>query len=532
MNNELLLSNDFQQILTLEQMTYSEKKSQEFGTSLSQLMDNAGRKLAENILKICRNNMTKNVVLLIGKGNNGGDGLVAANYLIEADITPTVILCCKTPSTELAKAAFERLYKSVNIKEYPNNFTVEDFQSLLSSPGVLVDCVFGTGFHGELPPEISSLFKHIPPNVTKIACDIPSGINGGNGLCCLDGNFFKADFTITFHKAKVGMYLSPGKYYCGKIIMEDIGIPKCVSSSVCCSAPLDYPIFRGIDNKKAKCLLPKRIPWGNKGTFGKVLCVCGSRKYMGAAKLSCTAALRSGAGLVYLFSPKNVIDNVCINLPECIFIPAKEDSDGFISCDALPEILEYSKSAKCILVGCGLGNNASSQKLTSALIEQSEIPLIIDADGINSVCPNIDVLKNKKAQVILTPHPGELARLCGVSLEEILADRVKFASELSQKYNVWVIAKGCETFAVSPDGALLIETGNTALSKGGSGDTLAGITASLIAQGSTAFEACCLSPYILGKTAEMLSKQFSQRGILPSDIANALPRFLKLLEDS
>lgn len=512
-------------ILTVPQMIFCEQKSAETGVSLAQLMDSAGEKLAGHILRICRERMTKNVVILAGKGNNGGDGLVAANILRDSGVIPTIVLCCGQPATDLSKAAFERLNKDIPVEIFENG---QDIPTIAQAD-ILVDCIFGTGFKGQIRDNMRPLFSAVESSHSYvIACDIPSGANAQSGE--ISEGTVSADLTITFHRRKLGMVLSPAKYQCGKIITEDIGIPD--NSPDCECAQMKDHIDDINSSEFFRSLLPSRPPWGHKGTFGKIVSVCGSESYIGAAGISALAAMRTGVGLINLCTPKSVISSLSSRMPECTYSAMKTDSEGFMTAENVPEILKKLETADCLLLGCGLGHTSETEMLVAELTENSPCPVILDADGINSVCPNINVLLKKKSTVILTPHPAELARLCGVSTKEVLSDRHKYASELAQNYGVTVVSKGAETLICSGNVTRIVSAGNTALSKGGSGDMLAGIIASFTAQSplNTA-ENAMLGCYVMGKTAEMLSSERSERGMLATDIIEALPVFLKRLED-
>jgi NAD(P)H-hydrate epimerase len=336
--------------------------------------------------------------------------------------------------------------------------------------------------------------------------------------------------TVTFHNKKLGMCLSPARYHCGEISVEDIGIPQRAVVGEDDDEPKEI-ITQLHDEEVLSGMLPPRIPWGHKGTFGKLVSVCGSESYIGAAGISTLAALRTGVGLVNLCAPKAVINSLSSRILECTYSAMKTDSDGFMTSENVPNILSKLESADCLLIGCGLGHTPETERLVATLVENSPCQIILDADGINSLCPNIDVLSKRKSTVTLTPHPAELARLCGVSTAEILSDRHRYATEFARKYNVTVVSKGAETILTDGDYTNIIAVGNTALAKGGSGDMLAGIIASFSAQNPIRGDSnALLGCYVMGNTAEMLSEERSQRGILATDIIDALPKYLRQLE--
>lgn len=504
-----------ERILTAEQMRYCEKRSDELGVSLAQLMDNAGEALGRAVLQKCMEKNLHSCVILAGKGNNGGDGFVAANFLAFSGVEVTVLLCCGEPSTELAKNAFDKLDKSVKI--------AADLAAALDGCEVIVDCVFGTGFKGALSDELAGIFSAANScDALRIACDVPSGCDAVNGKA--DKNSFSADLTVTFHRKKLGMGMSPAKYFCGEVSVADIGIPKE------CDSETDLNIT-ACDGQYIKGVLPSRVPYGHKGTFGRLLAVCGSDTYVGAAGLSVLGAMRMGVGLCELCTTHRVITSLSSTILECIYTQLGKDDKGFFLESNSDIIIEKSGSCSCLLVGCGMGHTKQTEKLVARIVEGSQCPVVIDADGINSLAPNIDVLQKKRSDVILTPHPKELSRLCGYSLEQVLDDPLGCARKLAEKYDVTVLAKSSESIAVTPDGCVLVDSGNTALSKGGSGDILAGMTASLVAQGCTGKDACAAASWILGKTAELLCHDASPRSVLPTDILAAIPRSVKAVEE-
>lgn len=281
-----------------------------------------------------------------------------------------------------------------------------------------------------------------------------------------------------------------------------------------------------VDTDFVKSVFPKRNPNGHKGTFGKALLVCGSDTYRGAGLLATKSALRSGVGLVELFSSKAVCDASFTVCPEGIFTEINH-SDPIKSSEI---ILEKSKNANAILIGCGLGCNENTKVMVEQIVKFSEIPVIIDADGINSICTNKDVLLNAKAQVILTPHPAELGRFCQVSTDEICKNKLDYAIKTAEKYKCVVMAKGAGTYITDGETTFYSKTGNTALSKGGSGDILAGLVGGFVAQGIAPISACAVASFILGYTAEYATKNASERGVLGSDIISQFPYVFKILD--
>lgn len=506
-------------IVTPKQMAEAEQASVKLGVSLEELMGNAGEALAKEILSLAHSKMLDKVVILSGNGNNGGDGFVCAEFLAEAGVISTVILMCGKPKTELSKAAFERLDKKINVIDKSSC----EFNDIINRADIIADCVFGTGFHGEIKSELLPYFDDIQKaQAYKIACDCPSGINCLNGQ--ISAGTVKCHKTITFHCSKTGLQFHPAKDYCGEIAVSSIGIPNGWDND------LDFSINQ-VGRPEIKKLLPLRNRNSHKGTYGKLMVICGCEQYMGAAALCAKSALRSGVGIVNLCTPTTVAQSLVSAMPECTFTALKADENGFSTAENVSMIIERSKDCSAIVIGCGLGVTKGTKTLVYEVIKKAKCPIIVDADGINCLSEHIDILEEKQAEVILTPHPAELARLCGISTDEVLSERIKYALTLAKKYKVTVHAKGTQTITAGADGNCFItDFGNTALSKGGSGDMLCGLIGSFRAQGVLSESACLLASCLLGSTAERLAEDQSERGIIASDIISCIPQELKSWE--
>ena len=509
---------EMMKVLTVAQMIAAEKRSDEAGTSLAELMENAAGALAEEIQRHCERLGCNEPLILAGKGNNGGDGIAAARILLSRGLRPKLMLCCGQPATELSLAQLERLGSECEILEYS-----QESGSIIQNAAVIADCIFGTGFKGEIRAGSAPIFENIGSSgAFIIACDVPSGANTLSGE--VSRLTVRADVTVTMHAAKAGMLLSPARYFCGEIKVCDIGIPEGADRA---DGDREVSLF----DDELKALLPERVPWGHKGTFGKLVCVCGSDRYTGAAAMSTEAAMRTGVGLTELISTQKCISALAGVRPEIIY-SAAPDKDGILSEAGSALIKQRISSASAVLIGCGLGHNEESEGLVMKAVQECAVPLVIDADGINSLCTNIDILLKKRSAVILTPHPAELARLCGVSTAEIFSDREGYAAALAKKYAVTVVSKGAETIVTDGSRSVIIRTGNTALSKAGSGDMLAGAIGSFAAQGCDAAAASILGCCVIGKSARQLSERLSERGIIARDILSQLPLTLKAIENS
>lgn len=285
--------------------------------------------------------------------------------------------------------------------------------------------------------------------------------------------------------------------------------------------------------KSAAALFPKRPPLSNKGTFGKVLLVTGSKKMVGCCTLAALGALRSGAGLVTVAFPDCLYNSLTVRLTETLFMPLLTDSDGFLHADNLGELVNAAQKSDVVVFGCGVGTADGVKDLLKALILQTETPLIIDADGINCLCDFKEILSLQNRQMLLTPHPGEMARLCGCTVAEIEENREKTVLDFCKNYKVNLLLKGHETLICSADTEKIYvnRTGNTGLSKGGAGDLLSGIIAGLAAQNTDLLSSAVLGAFVHGLSADILKEKYTEYAMLPSDCANALPNaFAEILK--
>jgi len=497
---------------TPKQMRTIEENSEKNGVSCRELMENAGGALTMLIYKIGQEtDISSGIVFVCGSGNNGGDGFVSARLLAENGMNVTVVLACGDPSTELAALEYCELSGVHGVEVLNLNDNIDKVFSKFASAAVIVDCVFGTGFHGFLPPQIKACFSFAQRSpAIKIAADVPSGGD------CLKGTVeegtLKCNYTVTFGCKKIGMLSEPLAEYCGEIIVGEIGLPAKAAAGI----ELLPTLF---EEKDAAALFPKRAKNSHKGDFGRVLNVAGSSGMSGAAALSTKAALRSGAGLVTLASSETVISRIASSMPEAMYLVIdKPDADA---------VLKECENKNAVAVGCGLSVTDGTKKLVEKIIGNAACTVILDADGINCIADNIDIIKDKKAELIITPHAGELARLCGTTPEEASADRLTLAVNLSREYGVTVVAKGTPTIVVGKGKAYVIPAGNPGLSRGGSGDVLTGIISAFAAQGLEPVDAAAAGVFVHGTAADLAAEKLSETGMLPSDVIENLPFVFK-----
>lgn len=533
-------------IVTPDEMGKIESLSEQLGVSRGTLMENAGIKLARFISEISHNKNVRKILFLCGKGNNGGDCFVAGRELIYSGYDVTFVHLCGMPSTDIAKNAFSEVpkqrtkflngFRTKNLKKAVESEEIafmtgelykdavrktrQQEESKVSSiikaideSEVIVDGVFGTGFHGMLEHDIVEYFRASESKI-RIAVDVPSGGN------CLTGQVsagtFRADYTAVFGYIKSGMTQYPLKEYCGKVKVFDIGLPDESLSAV----SKDMSV---IDMNILKSLKQHRRPDSHKGDFGKMLSVTGCDRMRGASIMSSMSALRSGTGLLTVASTWTCINNISYQIPEAITIPLVADNEGYILFDENKDTLEKAlESADSILIGCGIGVTDSTRKLTEFIIKNARCPVIIDADGINCIASCIDILSESRADIILTPHPKEMSRLCGISTEGIQKNRIETAMNFAEKYGVTLVLKGAGTVTADSKQCMVNITGNAGMSRGGSGDVLAGIIASLSAQKYKSFDACVYGVYIHGLAGDITAEKMGYEAMLPTDMINNL----------
>ncbi|MBQ8296358.1 MAG: NAD(P)H-hydrate dehydratase [Ruminococcus sp.] len=558
------------QIVSPKQMREIELRSEELGVSRAQLMENAGAALAEIIDERFRSESVrvpgdKSIVFLAGSGNNGGDCFVAARYLSEIGYGVTVVNIGSIPQTDLARDAFRRLagtrvqalraYRGQSVKRsieaaeldfmtgsqeknpeeeavptaldkirMEEKQRIERVMEALEKADVIVDGVFGTGFHGRLDGEISE-FLAAGSRAYRIAVDVPSGGNCATGE--VSEGTFCADETIALGALKNGMTQYPLKGHCGRISIADIGIPDAAYRIAD-----DEKKYTLTDSSELKGFPKKRDPDSHKNDFGRVLCICGSAGMRGAAALSVMGALRSGAGLVNLASCTECVNTVSVLAPEAMFTQLDCDDYGYSLYECSRQLIESEmKKADAILIGCGLGVTEDTKELTKFVVENANCPIIIDADGINCIASDIDILLKKKTDIILTPHPGEMARLAGITAAEVNRDRFSAAAFFAEKYGVTVVMKGAGTVVADSGRTSVNSTGNPGMSKGGSGDVLAGITASLAAQGYSMYDSARFAAYIHGLAGDIAAEKHGEEFMLPRDIIDALSDSYRLIKE-
>lgn len=498
-------------ILTASGMKIAESIAVEKGGSYVSLMEQAGKGAAEKIISLIAP-AGKNVTVLCGKGNNGGDGLVAARYLAEAGAYITVLYLMGEELSPLSRAN-RHLLESKATEIFVSD--PESCREILRNTDIFIDAVFGTGFSGDLPAlcrQIFALCAH--QNALAVAFDLPSGMDCDNGFC--DEFTFRADYTFSFACLKPAHLLKASAPRCGKTEVIDIGIDNAIIGSIPAITILDAPL--------AALSIPKRRPDSNKGDYGKVVNIGGSFHMTGAVALSSRAMLRCGAGLVEAVTPSSISKTIAITTPECIYGPMTYNKEGTLAYSSMGAIQKELKTASAALIGCGMSVNSDTIAIVKETAGSFEKPLVIDADGLNCLSSDPSVLKEAKGPRILTPHIKEMSRLTGLDVDIIKARRFDIALKFAKDYNVVLVLKDSNTVIASPEGTIYMNiNGNSGLSKGGSGDVLAGMIASFAAQGASPLAAAAAGVFLHGLAADITADAMTEYAMLPSDVIDSLP---------
>lgn len=481
------------------------------------LMENAGRAATDIFCCEFEALYPGPVLVLAGKGNNGGDGYVMARLLAEQGWqVQTLILGSAEDIIGDAAVMLEILQ---NLQQ-PLSF-IADARELRSGfasvePVVIVDALLGTGIKSTVRGLYAEAIEIVNSSaVTVFAVDIPSGVDGSSGQIC--GMAVQADLTVTFDHAKIGHGSHPGAGCAGLLDVVDIGIPRGGRP------PLVSDVLL-VDADDAAQWLPTRPVAGHKGRFGHLLLLAGSAGKSGAAALAGNAAVRGGCGLVTVGTPAAVHDILEVKLTEAMTCPLADEA-GLIGPQAQGQIAELLVGRQALAIGPGLGQSEGLVELLAWLLVNTELPMVIDADGLNLLVGQLGLLKQRSGPpVILTPHPGEMARLSGLSIAEIEADRYRVACAFAAEHGVVLLLKGARTVVAAPDGRVRINSsGNDGLASGGSGDVLTGLVGALLAQGLEPFVAASLAAWLHGRAAELVAQGQGVAGMAASDLLSQLP---------
>lgn len=482
------------------------------------LMETAGRCCARVFAAEFAARFPARVLVLAGKGNNGGDGYVIARLLADRGWPVTTLVVADENTISGDAALMLRVLRNCGGEVvFAGDEASLRRQFVEADARLIVDAVFGTGLQdrvrglGQVAIELIN-----SSGVPVLAVDMPSGVDASTGRIC--GSAVRADVTVTFDHAKIGHVSDPGAGCVGRLEVVDIGIPRRHRPESCTTS------IELIDAEAARRRLPRRSADGHKGRFGHLLLVAGSPGKTGAAALAANAAVRSGCGLVTAVVPASLNAVLEVKLTEAMTVPAP-DAEGLLTAAAEAIVNARLEACQVLAVGPGLGQSRELRQLVRQLVVTGKKPVVVDADGLNLLAGQLDCLKAREgAPLVLTPHPGEMSRLTGLSVAEIEENRFCVARDFAVEYGVVLLLKGARTLVAAPDGRVSINSsGNSGLAAGGSGDVLTGLLGGLLAQGCDGYLAAGLAAFLHGRSAELIAAQRGVAGMTATELIDGLP---------
>ena len=495
------------------------KAAKNFGLREDLLMENAGAALADAVRKEVGGSIKDaNIVFLCGRGNNGGDGFVAARVLLEKGYTVKVLCCFK--EGESKGLSLKQLKK---LKPVVVEFLPSAFEEIIRESSVIVDALLGIGAQGEIEDPHKTWIRIVNRcSIPVISVDIPSGLDSLRGIPL--GECVKAKLTLTMGLPKIGLLYENVTTYTGKLCVANIGYPEEILEDT------DSRI-EVLAEEEAKEFVPGRVNPSHKRTYGHLFIVTGSPGFTGAGIMCGRAAMRTGVGLVTLGIPESLVSNYQPRLIEEMPVALTETDPGLLGFKALPQILNWAHKTDTIVIGPGLSRASETMALVRDVVKYNAGTMLLDADGITALSENTDILNYTKGDTVITPHAGEMARLLHCSTEDVQEQRWALALEFAQAKKTNVVLKGARTVIAGRDGRFSVNiTGNPGMATGGSGDVLSGIIGALIAQGLGCYNASVFGTYIHGLAGDIAAEEKGEISLIASDIINALPlAFKKLL---
>ncbi|CAN5389256.1 NAD(P)H-hydrate dehydratase [soil metagenome] len=505
-------------ILNTQQMREADRRTiDEIGIPSVVLMENAGRQAVAAMEAAFDDLDSSHVGVLCGRGNNGGDGFVIARTLIQRGIEVSVFLLGSVAEVRGdARTNLEVLGRiGLTVVEITSAQEWELHFSEVSECDLLVDAILGTGFQGTLSGMLETVVADVNGlGVPVVAIDLPTGVSADSHE--VDGVAVEASMTVTLAAPKLPLVLPPADTYGGDLVIADIGIPHPIVDDI------DGPHIELLTRDDMRAIVPARAAESHKGDFGRVLIVAGSLGKTGAAYLAATGAQRSGAGLVTIATPRSCLPILAAMAPEYMTEPLDETASGTVDYAALERVLEMK--ADVIAVGPGLGQDPSTAAFVQGLVERAGVPLVLDADALNAFVEEPDRLMGRDGvDMIITPHPGEMARLANTTIEEVQQARLQHASDFAAAHRVHVVLKGHRTIVAGPDNRTFINlTGNAGMATGGTGDLLTGMIAAWLAQLLDPEAACKLAVYLHGSAGDLAEADEGDASLIAGDIAGRI----------
>lgn len=513
-------------IVTAEQMRELDRVAiRERGIPGADLMERAGGAVAQCAAEMIeRGGMRRRVLLFAGKGNNGGDAFVAARRLEGEGIrTRTILLADRTELTGDALENLQRLDEAgAQVAVAKTLDELEELAEEIRSFDCVIDGILGTGIKGRVTGFIAeAIFFIAGVRRTVISIDIPSGLDATSGRS--HGVAVRASATVTMGLPKTGLVRGDGIEHSGRIRVADIGLPEdCVRS-----VPSEGDL---IVEQDLYSLFGHRRRVSHKGDYGRLLIVAGSPGMTGAACIAANAALRSGAGLVTVAVPRSLNPILAVKLTEAMTMPLPETDGGTLRGEAADEILRQAERFDCVVVGPGLSRHPETAQMVRRLVSELEKPMLIDADGLNAIADDPGIVTRSGSPRILTPHPGEMARLMHCSTADLLGDRAGAARRFAREHAVVLVLKGSGTIVADPEGKICINaSGNPGMASGGSGDLLSGIIASFHGQGMSPFDAARAGVFVHGDAGDRAALAIGESALIASDIVDRIGASIEYL---
>jgi ADP-dependent NAD(P)H-hydrate dehydratase / NAD(P)H-hydrate epimerase len=507
-------------VSTVDEIRSLDKQATEnFGIPEDILMENAGLSMYFVITKEFEV-MNKNFLVFCGAGNNGGDGLVVARKLHSSGAKVKIFLLANESKFKgAAKKNFEIVSKMP--LEIYRIVSVEDIESAIQHSDAIVDAILGTGLTGEVSGLCKDVIQMInESHKTVFSLDIPSGISGDTGK--LQGIAIRADYTVTFGLPKIGNIFYPGYKHCGKLYVSHISFP---------------PSLYNIDSIKVEISNPSELPERNesahKGDFSEVLFIAGASSYFGAPYFSALSFLKSGGGYSRLATPTSISPFLASKGSEIVFIPQSETTSGSIALKNKNNLLSLSENMDMIVIGPGLSLNEETQQLVQELTLEIQKPLLLDGDGITAISKNLELIKKRKAETIITPHLGEMARIAGMNISELNENKIVILRKMAKELNAIIVLKGAHSLIGYPDETIYINmSGNSGMATAGSGDVLTGTIAGIAGQGLSLKDAVKTGVFIHGLSGDLAAADKGEDGITAQDIMDYLPASIKLYREN
>ena len=499
----------------LQMKKMDEAATKQFGIPEEILMENAG----EAVYSVIRSKYEisgKQFVVVCGNGNNGGDGFVVARKLCSMGANVSLVIIGDPDKYGHGAKLNYEIIRKLPVQLY-DTASIDNGIIAIETADIIIDALFGTG----LTRNVSGIYRDIIELINRcdaevVSLDIPSGICGDTGQVM--GVAVKADCTVCFGLPKAGNILFPGYGFCNEIFVSHISFPPELIKNSNFFISLNIPPS-----------IPERNPNGHKGSFGKALFIAGSRNYFGAPYLSAFSFLKAGGGYSRLAAPATILPFITGKCPEVVVYPMEETSEGALTLDNLPSLLNLSKQSDVVVLGPGVSLNDETKKLMRELVRAIEGPVIIDGDGLMAISEDLTCLESRKIPAILTPHSGEMASLAKTDIVDVEKNRIDILRRTATRLNSYVVLKGAHSLICSPDGKIYMNmSGNSGMGTAGSGDVLTGVLAAMITSNITLMHSVCNGVFLHGLAGDLAAKTLGEDGIIASDILNFIPESLRM----